>query len=132
MAVYATAKALGLGFKFTPLGCVGHIGKEVHYRKSKCNNLGEADMQELQRVRELISLPSTAPANASRWHAAPVFKATFQKVGSWVYTWQKDWCKPCHLLLLVYRTQRLCLRPVDHWNVLSNLLEACLTHPGKV
>jgi hypothetical protein len=80
MAVYATAKALGVGFKFRPLGCVGHIGKEVHYRKSKCNELEEAETQQLQRVHDMIRLPSTAPAEARQWHAALIFKANFPKV----------------------------------------------------
>jgi hypothetical protein len=119
MAVYATAKALGLGFQFTPLGCVGHIGKEVHYRKSKCNHLGEADMQQLRRVRELISLPSTAPANASSWHAAPVFKGTFQKVGRWESLHLVHlYLTLCRLLLLVYSFAGGSAM-VDHWSVLS-------------
>jgi hypothetical protein len=59
LEIYAVANSLGIGYLHRPITCVGHIGDLVHYRESACNLTREADVRLLNKIRRMITLPST-------------------------------------------------------------------------
>ncbi|KAF6255837.1 hypothetical protein COO60DRAFT_167155 [Scenedesmus sp. NREL 46B-D3] len=69
LAVYGLASSLGIRHVFRPLGCVGHIGRHVHYREAACNFTNEADKRQLSKAQRMIDLPTTAPGNTSHWQS---------------------------------------------------------------
>lgn len=69
LAVYALATSLGVGHVFRPLGCVGHIGNQVHYRNTGCNFTDELDRKLLVKAQHMITLPSTVSSNVSTWQS---------------------------------------------------------------
>lgn len=59
LEIYAVAHSLGIGYLHRPITCVGHIGDLVHYRESACNLTREADIRLLNKIRRMITLPSS-------------------------------------------------------------------------
>lgn len=80
LGVYAVAAASGLLYYHTPLQCIGHIGGLPHYRDTPCDNLAPNDMARLARIRRFISLPTSAPANASTWRSQYLFRADWRRL----------------------------------------------------
>lgn len=73
LEIYAVATSLGIGYLHRPIQCVGHIGEMVHYRDSSCNMTKPEDARLLNKIRRMITLPSTVREEAVRsWEQKPV------------------------------------------------------------
>jgi hypothetical protein len=59
LELYAVAKSLGIGYLHRPIRCIGHVDGRVHFRESDCGDLPDADRRLVDKLRRLISLPST-------------------------------------------------------------------------
>jgi hypothetical protein len=59
LELYAVAKSLNIGYLHRPIRCVGHVDGRVHFRKSDCSGLKDADRRLVEKLRRLITLPST-------------------------------------------------------------------------
>jgi hypothetical protein len=59
LELYAVAKSLNIGYLHRPIRCVGHVDGRVHFRQSDCGDLPEADRRLVNKLRRLITLPST-------------------------------------------------------------------------
>lgn len=79
MATYAIAQTLGIGYVHKPIGCVGHIGPHIHYRRRTCGDLKPSDLQQLQRISKYIRLPNTH-TNTSNWKTTWLFKGTWDQL----------------------------------------------------
>jgi hypothetical protein len=70
LEIYAVANSLGIGYLHRPITCVGHIGDLVHYREAACNLTREADVRLLNKIRRMITLPSTVTEQQVRQSVA--------------------------------------------------------------
>jgi hypothetical protein len=59
LELYAVAKSLGIGYLHRPIRCIGHVDGRVHFRESDCGDLPDADRRLVDKLRRLITLPST-------------------------------------------------------------------------
>jgi hypothetical protein len=59
LELYAVAKSLDIGYLHRPIRCIGHVDGRVHFRQSNCDGLKAADKRLVEKLRRLITLPST-------------------------------------------------------------------------